>query len=109
MAEALGSSHPVVSRVLRGEQDPPGKLLEALAKWPGVNVRWLFAGEGEPSSDRNLFGGGGCFCPVSKMLLPGPPAAHPETLTWTSFPVADALYTETAYFFQVPPDDAIVR
>src|SRR5262245_39098063 len=102
MSRALKISHPVLSRVLRGLQEPPGKLLEALARWPGVNVRWLFAGEGEPLSERNLWAGGGRFLPIADRLLPGEPNAHPELLTWTSLPVADALYNETAYWFKVP-------
>src|SRR4051812_34097542 len=77
-----GISHPVMSRVLSEQQAPPGNLLEALAKWPGLNVRWLFAGEGEPLSERNLGWGGGHFCPVARELLPGPPENHPELMTY---------------------------
>ena len=108
MANELVISLSVMSRVLRGEQEPPAKLLDALARWPGVNVRWLFAGEGEPLSERNLGAGGGRFLPIAKLLLPGPPGDHPELLTWTSLPVADALYSETAYWLCVPSDHLIV-
>src|SRR5206468_9457047 len=31
-----------------------------------------------------------------------PPNEVPEMLTWTSLPVADALYSETAYWFRIP-------
>ena len=72
MGRELGNiSHPVISRVLAGDQPPPGKLLEALAKWPGLNVRWLFAGEGEPLNERGLGAGGGHFSPIARELLPG--------------------------------------
>src|SRR5262249_10987405 len=95
--------------VLRGVQEPPGKLLEALARWPGVNVRWLFAGEGEPLSERNLWAGGGRFLPIADHLLPGEPRAHPELLTWASFPVPDALYSATAYWFLVSGGHPILK
>jgi hypothetical protein len=109
MKKDLGISHPVLSRVLRGLQEPPGKLLEALAKWPRVNARWLFLGEGEPLSERYLWAGGGRFLPIADCLLPGPPADHPQLLTGTSLPVADAQFSETAYWFRIPPDCPILR
>src|SRR5262249_14110265 len=53
--------------------------------------------------------GGGSFLPVAKQLLPGPPADFPELMTWTSFPVADAWYSKTAYWFCVPRDHRVIR
>ncbi|QJW93123.1 helix-turn-helix domain-containing protein [Frigoriglobus tundricola] len=110
MGRELGNiSHPVISRVLAGDQPPPGKLLEALAKWPGLNVRWLFAGEGEPLSERGLGAGGGHFSPIARELLPGEPGQHPELLTQTSLPVAAAFYSTTAYWFPVPKGHALTK
>jgi hypothetical protein len=102
MARDLEISHPVISRVLAGQQPPPGKLLEGMAKWPGLNLKWLFAGEGEPLGDRGLGGDGGHFAPIAKSLLPGEPAHHPEGLTGTSLPVATAYFTPTVYWFRLP-------
>jgi hypothetical protein len=109
MKKALDISHPVLSRVLRGLQEPPGKLLEVLARQSDVNVRWLFAGEGEPLTVRNLWAGGGRFLPIASCLLPGEPNAYPELVTLTSFPVAEALFTETAYWLAVAGDSPIVK
>jgi hypothetical protein len=109
MAKATSISHPVLSRVLRGQQDPPGKLLEILARWPEMNLRWLFAGEGEPLSERNLWAGGGRFLPIADRLLPGPPKEYPELHTWTSLPVADALFSQTAYWFRVPDNHPVIK
>lgn len=110
MGRELGHiSHPVISRVLAGDQPPPGKLLEALAKWPGLNVRWLFAGEGEPLSERGLGAGGGHFSPIARELLPGEPAQHPELLTQTSLPVTTAFFSPSAYWFQVPKGHAVTK
>lgn len=110
MGRELGNiSHPVISRVLAGEQPPPGKLLEALAKWPGLNVRWLFAGEGVPLGEQGLGAGGGHFSPIARELLPGEPGRHPELLTQTSLAVATAFYSPTAYWLPVPKGHAITK
>jgi len=109
MARDLGISHPVISRVVAGKQEPPGQLLLALSRWPKINLRWLFLGEGEPVSDRDLGIGGGRFCPVAQRLLPGDPGRYPEWLSETSLPVAEAYYTETAYWFCVSGNCPIVH
>jgi len=109
MAKALRISHPVISRVIAGQQEPPGKLLVALAEWPNVNLRWLFLGEGRPQTDRDIGAGGGRFCPVAQCLLPGSPKDFPHLLTGTSLPVAEAFYSETAYYRRVNQDDPIVN
>ena len=74
MARVLGVSQPVISRVTSGRQEPPASLLLALAKRPRMNLRWLFLGEGEPLTQRDLGAGGGRFCSVARRLLPGAPA-----------------------------------
>jgi transcriptional regulator with XRE-family HTH domain len=109
MGRELGISHPVMSRVLAGTQPPPGKLLEALAKREGMNLRWLFAGEGDFRGEQGISAGGGHFCPIASSLLPGKPADHPELLTFATLPVASALYSETAYCYRVGADDPIVK
>jgi hypothetical protein len=108
MAKDLGISQPVMSRVLAGQQAPSTKLLEALARWPRLNVRWLFNGEGEPLSDRGLGDGGGHFCPVASRLLPGSPQEHPELLTGLSLAVATAYYSPTTYYYRLEPRDPLV-
>src|SRR5581483_10391369 len=109
MGRELGISHPVMSRVLAGTQPPPGKLLEALAKREGMNLRWLFAGEGDFRGEQGTGAGGGHFCPIASSLLPGKPADHPERLTFTTLPVASAFYSETAYWYRVGPEHPIVK
>jgi len=109
MARELGISHPVISRVLSGDQPPPGKLLEAAAKVPGLNIRWLLAGEGESFTDRGLGDGGGHFCPIARALLPGDPKSHPELMTQTSLAVATAFYAPSAYWFVVPKGHPIIK
>jgi len=108
MARDLGISHPVISRIIAGQQEPPGQLLLALANWPKVNLRWLFLGEGEPLRERDLGVGGGRYCPVAERLLPGDPNNYPRWLTGTSLPVAEAYYSPTAYWFGVRYDSPIV-
>src|SRR5262249_7819585 len=108
MAKDLGISQPVMSRVLAGQQAPSTKLLEALARWPRLNVRWLFNGEGEPLRDRGLGDGGGHLGPVASQLLPGSPQGHPELLTGLSLAVATAYYSPTSYFFRLESRDPLV-
>lgn len=100
--ECGGIGQSVISRVLSGVQAPPAKLLEELAKQPGINVRWLLLGEGEPLSDRGLGWGGGNFCPVARELLPGPPQVHAELLSGATWPVASAYYSSDAYWLPIP-------
>jgi hypothetical protein len=109
MGRKLGISHPVLSRVLAGTQPPPGKLLEALAKREGMNLRWLFAGEGDFRGEQDIGVGGGHFCPIASSLLPGKPADHPERLTFTTLPVASAFFSETAYWYRIGAEDPIVK
>jgi hypothetical protein len=109
MGRKLGISHPVMSRVLAGTQPPPGKMLEALARQPGMNLRWLFAGEGDFRGEQRIGAGGGHFCPIASNLLPGKPADHPERLTFTTLPVASAFYSETAYWYRVGAENPIVK
>lgn len=109
MGRELGISHPVMSRVLAGTQPAPGKMLEALAQREGMNLRWLFAGEGDFQGEQRIGAGGGHFCPIASSLLPGKPADHPERLTFTTLPVASAFFSETAYWYRVGADDLIVK
>ncbi|MBI3408977.1 MAG: helix-turn-helix transcriptional regulator [Planctomycetes bacterium] len=109
MSRALQISHPVLSRVLRGKQEPPASLLLAIARWPKVNLRWFFLGEGHDTiGGRDLTRDGGKYCPVSHHLLPGPPKDYPHLLYDTSLPVADAYFSETAYWYLVAHDCKIV-
>lgn len=109
MARDLKVSHPALSRVLAGEQMPSSRMLEALAKQPDLNLRWLLAGEGEPLSERGLGAGGGHFLPVAKSLLPAPPQDCPERLTFMTFPVAAAFRSATAYWYRVDHRQGVTR
>ena len=109
MGRDLEISHPVMSRVLAGTQPPPGKMLDALAKRPGMNLRWLFAGEGDFRGEQGIGAGGGHFCPIASSLLPGKPADHPERLTFTTLPVAGAFFSETAYWYRIGAVDPVMK
>jgi hypothetical protein len=109
MARNLGISHPVISRVVAGQQEPPGQLLLALANLPKVNLRWLFLGEGESLDQRDIGLGGGRYCPVAMQLLAGEPTKYPVLLSGTSLPVAEAYYTPSAYWVALGQDSSIVN
>lgn len=104
MARNLEVDQASISRVLGRKQQPGAKLLERLATWPRVNAYWLFSGEGEAVVETVLGPGGGRFRPVVERLLPGTPQEHPELLTGVSFPVADAFFSATSYWWRVPYD-----
>jgi hypothetical protein len=101
MGRDLGLAQPVVSRVLAGKHQPSGKLLEALAKWPGVSAAWLLVGEGEPLIEEGV-GVGGRYRPIAEDLLPGPPDEHPDLLSGVGYPIAEAFASTTSYWFKIP-------
>ena len=110
MAEAVGVSHSVVSKVVGGQQAPGRRLMEAIAAHPKVNPGWLLSGEGEPLLADRHPGSADCWeAPVSQYLLPGPPAEHDRLFAGTTFPLAGRFYRPTRYFYRVGGGDPIAR
>src|SRR5436190_21351486 len=74
MAEAVGVTHSVLSKVVGGQQGPGRRLLESIASHPKVNPDWLFSGEGEPLLAASHPGTGEIWeAPISHILLSKPP------------------------------------
>jgi hypothetical protein len=110
MAEDLGVSRPVISRVLTGKQQPTGKLLAALLRrHPDVNLHWLLSGHGEPFIEPGVEVGGGRLRPVVDDLLPGPPDEHPGLLSGLGYPVAAAFDAPSRYWYRIPAGAAVLR
>src|SRR3954453_1774859 len=63
MGRDLEVDQSAISKVLAGKQQPGAKFLERLATWPGVNVGWLFLGQGDPGLEGGLLPGGGEVSP----------------------------------------------
>lgn len=110
MAEAIGCSQSVVSKILLAQQEPGQRVLSALAAHPRVNPAWLFAGEGEPlvvekhHEELNP----GLQLPVIKRPLPGLPSESPAFLGNGFYPVARAHFRPGRYWFEVQRDDPVV-
>jgi hypothetical protein len=108
MADGLGVSPPVISRVLAGQQQPTGKLLAALAGRADINLRWVLTGEGEPVLEPGMGPGRGRFLPVVDGLLTGPPGEQPHLLSGTSYPVAEAFYSASSYWYRIPAGARVI-
>jgi hypothetical protein len=107
MAASLGMSHPALSRILAGQM-PSGKMLEALAGRPDINVHWLLTGDGDALIGRGQ-GSTGALCPIADQLLPGDPKEHPELLSQMALPAASAFLVESPYWYPVKASDPIVN
>src|SRR3954463_7812964 len=99
MAEAVGLSHSVLSKIIGGRQGAGRRTVEAIAAHPRVNPVGLLQRQGGPVLAGPPKGGGEPLLavrqhapgevwpvPVSRVILPGPPASHPELLTGATFP-----------------------
>lgn len=102
MARDLDVDQSTISKVLTRKQEPSAKFLERLAAWPGVNVVWLFTGQGEPQVQGGTRPAVGPFRPVLDDLLPGPLSEHQHRMTGISYPVAAAFDTASSYWYRVP-------
>lgn len=109
MAADLSISHPVMSRVLAGDQPPPTKLLVSLARRPKINIRWVMSGLGEPLHEGHAGRGSGCFAPLANKFLLGPPDEHPEGLSGATLPVPEAFASATVYWVRLAGDDPLVK
>ena len=106
MAKDLGVSHAVAWRVMEDGQSPPGKMIEALASDPRVNLTWLFRGEGKPTDP---LPGRGIAIPIAKQVLRGPPQDHQDCLSGETFALAANLCRPGRYWAEVQPGDPVLR
>jgi len=102
LAQAVGMSAPLISRVLAGEMKPSGKLIAAISDLPQINAVWLRTGKGEPIQTKpQILADIGAIVPVAKRLLPGPLLAFESLLTHKFFSVPRAFYSATTYAIEV--------
>lgn len=108
MAADLGVSQALISKVVRGEQAPGRKLLEALARHPRVDATWVYEGKGEPLADPDRsVPTGEPMLPVARCVLPGPPQGETAMLTGALFPVAASFHRPSRYWLEVQPHDPV--
>lgn len=108
MAADLGVSQALISMVVRGEQAPGRKLLEALAGHPGINATWIYEGKGEPNiSPGQDVPTGEPMLPVARCVLPGPPQGESALMTGSLFPVAASFHRASRYWLEVQLHDPV--
>src|SRR5262245_14415265 len=96
LADALGMSQSLISRVVHGQQGAGPELLAALARLPGVNPTWVSEGTGEP-----LLPATKGSLPVAHAVLPGWPGRYPQLLSGQRHPTADAYERPSRYWLPV--------
>jgi hypothetical protein len=96
LAERLPASQSLISKVVRGEQMPGRKLMEKLARLPGINPAWVLEGVGEP-----LLPPRKGTLPIALGVLPGWPEHYPHMLTGGRHTVAEADEGESRYWLRV--------
>lgn len=104
MADDLGVSQGLVSKIVNGQQGAGKDFLAALARQPGVSADWLDSGEGPPLT---LPPKG--TLPVALGVLPGPPLRYPHLLTGQRQPVAADLDRETRYWLDLQANSLLLR
>jgi hypothetical protein len=110
MAEAVGVTHSVLTKIAAKQQNPGKRLLDAIAAHRKVNPVWLATGEGEPLlAERESGTSEGWPIRISREMLPGPINEHLELLTDESFPVAGAHYRPTRYWLYILGNNPICR
>lgn len=82
MAKATDVPPGTLSNIVRGNRPAGPRVIEKIAKYPGVNASWLRSGEGPalPDSAR-VVAPDGITVPVAIGLLPGSPGDHLTHLT----------------------------
>ncbi|HCS50415.1 helix-turn-helix transcriptional regulator [Rubinisphaera sp.] len=103
MAEALDQSQSSITRVMTRQQAPSGRLIENIAKTPGVNLEWLMRGIGEADSAWESID-----IPVCTALQP----KVPEKLSIaanSSYALTSRHYRPTRYWLRVTGDQPITR
>ncbi len=107
MGRDLGADQSSLSKLLAQKQQPSAALIERLANWKGVNPGWLLCGKGEPLLEGPFSPGLGLYRPLLDELISGPLAEFPALTKGVSYPVAGAHFTETNYYFRVPPNHPV--
>lgn len=97
MARDLHLSPQVIHRVVTGGQPPPGRLVEALAERPGVDLNWLLRGD-SPAS-----------LPVADDVLAGSPADCSADLSNARFAATEIVVRESQYWLAIANDHPILR
>lgn len=104
MAADLGQHQPSITRLMKGQQAPSGRLLENLAKHPDVNLEWLFRGIGEPLGRASSIG-----MPVFTKLLAGSPSDQQKATMGDWQSLATRHYRASRYWLRVQGDEPITR
>lgn len=104
MADDLGVSQSLISKIVRTTQGPGREFLALLSRQRGLNPAWVLHGEGEPL----LLPTKGTL-PVSPFVLPGPPLTCPHLLSGSRHMVAEALDRDTRYWLQVQDSWPLVQ
>jgi len=104
MAEDLGVSHGLISKVCNGIQMPGKSLLKALAEHPLVNSDWLYRGGGEP-----LLPPTAGTLPVSNAILPGLPSTCGSLLTGERLAVSRAWESDSRYWLRLRPKSELLE
>src|SRR4051794_31806674 len=108
MAADLGVSQALISLVVRGEQAPGRKLLEALARHPRGDATGVYEGKGGPLADLDRsVPSGEPMLPVARCVLPGPPQGESALMTGSLFPVAASFHRASRYWLEVQPHDPV--
>lgn len=96
MAAEMGMTQSLISRIVNGHQGAGPEFVEALKRLPGLNPRWVDAGEGAPLVPPTKG-----TLPVARGILPGEPASYPELLTGERHPVAEAFERSSRYWIRL--------
>ena len=110
MAAETGNSQPQISLIVRGQRSPGPRFIDNLARSQRVNVEWLRTGVGEPFASPGGVGRppAGRALPIASCPLPGSPQVNANILSGTDFPVAEAFFKESRYFYKVQKADPVV-
>ena len=95
-ARSWGVSQALISKVINGVQPVTDRLLEVVARQPGVNPRWLFDGQGDP-----LLPSTAGTLPVSTLILPGSPEKHRSLLSAERYAVTTHHERESRYWLRL--------
>jgi hypothetical protein len=99
-----GISQAHISRVISGVRPATDDFIDAFSRLPGINVRWLWEGIGEPLVPPNAG-----TLPVATVILPGPPADYPSLCSGERYPVPAAWDFPTRYWLRLTDEAKLVR